>query len=520
MMPRQDENTALIAHETSNLHLKHIITRIKAVVPLFTKTGLAIIGLGAGILYVGPAKQCSTQDSCGKWLADIVSQKGAMVIFTGGGLDFSAINAYFSAKSIEKFIEYERKQTSWVSRIGKGSAIFIYTATQNIPTLITSLTTATASWQTIITVAGNVPGNLYGTVDTVENALPLFIEAVYRRYRPFHDFISDLLITPTMAEKIQREQRRYYERMQRDFNKALQTQWYHLKTHPYQRQSTEADQPLPFLFATAARESPDNRIRNLIYQTGYVVAAGSASIISGTFMLNSYRALGNAIPHPALRGSLILSLSYASIYNNLELVSNFIKGFIMVLDKLITGRQIDNLSYHLRPNVAVLAIGLAFTLSALSYALMNVIFEMEFPNKTPVREGFRYTSNIIIIIYHIAGLYNLFEILFKGLTPNQHDHFMFKVQKEVEHIEKMTINEFIQFVETNPENDNAAFGLQPFQQSAPVSINDVEAGSSVNPHRLFSANQPPRSYGALLPNAASGSTCGVNSTVLPTSLSR
>src|SRR5437762_1805705 len=59
------------------------------------------VGIGAGILYLGPAQTCALSEDCGKWLSDLTSPTAAVVIFTAGGFDFSAGAMVMGAQSAE-----------------------------------------------------------------------------------------------------------------------------------------------------------------------------------------------------------------------------------------------------------------------------------------------------------------------------------------------------------------------------------------------------------------------------------
>src|SRR5579885_138461 len=139
------------------------------------QVSLGGIGIGAGALYLGPAQTCAVSKDCGLWLSNLVSEKGAVIIFTAGGLDFSGGAMFMGAQSAAATVRYINGQSSLGAKIGKGTLVFVFAASQNVPLLLASLSTSPELWQTALTVGGNAPGSLFGTINMIQTEIPYYM---------------------------------------------------------------------------------------------------------------------------------------------------------------------------------------------------------------------------------------------------------------------------------------------------------------------------------------------------------
>lgn len=434
--------------------------------------GLGTVGLGAGFLYAGPATTCAQAPTCGLWFSNLTNEKVAIAVFFAGGLNYAGINAYFSSVSVNNFFTFEAKQASWLARLGWGSAILFYTASQSASSFLSSTSTNSKLWQTALTVAGAAPGNLYSAVSTAQYEIPMLMSYLLRNVRYVQESFSDIFFTPDAAEMHVRNQRLHYFKTQHDFLKSVDGRWSRIKSSPHKRPVQSADTPLSYLFSSPEAASNKCFLRHVAQRSGQLVAAGMGSAISVPFIINNFQTINNYVPNvPA--GALTAYFSYSFTYSNYKLCMNFIEGLISILDNIITGRPIDSLVFQLHPYVTMASFALVLAISAMSFALMNTIYEMVFPQENITREVFRYATDASMVLYHIAGLYQLYELLVSKLSRNEQDKFLFRVEAEVDHLHKMTPNEFIQFTETNTDDMNQMLGISTFKQ-APTSINDAE----------------------------------------------
>lgn len=440
--------------------------------PIAGQLGLGAVGLGAGFLYAGPATTCAQARSCGLWLSNLTSEKVAVGVFFAGGLDYAGINAYFSSVSVKNFFIFESNQSSWLARLGWGSAIIFYTTSQSASTFLSSTTTNAKTWQTALTVAGAVPGNLYTAVGTAQYEIPMLLSYLLRKIRFVQESVTDICLTPSPEEMQARNQRAYYLKQQHHFLKTVDGHWSYIKSHPRQRLAQADDTPLSYLFSSPIADRRNRFLRHAAHKAGNALATGMTTAISVPFIINNYQTINNYVPNAAA-GSLTAYFSYSFVYSNFKLCTNFVDGVLLILDHLVSGRPIDSLVFQLHPYISIGAFALVLAGSAMSYALMNTIYEMVFPQEGPTRDAFRYATNVSMVLYHIAGLYHLYELLVSTLSRNVQDQFLFKVEAEVERFHRMTAEEYRQYIETNTDEQNQQLGVTRFRQ-IPTTINEAE----------------------------------------------
>ncbi len=449
--------------------------RVTAISSTLTQVSLAVIGLGAGALYVGPSQRCVAAATCGQWLAEAIGNKAATAVFVSGGGNFALINAYLASKSINALLAFERKQPTWTRRIVWGGVISVFTVSQSMSALVSTVSTSTHSWQIFATVGSSIPNSLYSAVGTMDYELPMLYSYLKNIYRALHYGLSDACFDPSEEELRYRQRAQHYRQQQKHLLRVLDQHWQYLQTHPRETAIALSDSPLEWLMTTPARQKETGCVRSTVRLANITANLAATAVISVPFLLNNFNTISPYLHNPIASGFATAYFSYAFLYSNMKLLSSFMQGVVNILDRLITGRPIDSLIYQLHPYVTAISVGIICAFASLSYALMNVIFEMEFPNVNQTREGFRYAADVGIDLYHIAGMFYLFELLYATFTPNKQDQFLYKIQSDVERMHKMNDDEFSHFVESNTDDYNIKLGIQRYQPSV-ASVVHCEAG--------------------------------------------
>lgn len=440
-----------------------------------SEIALGVLGLGAGILYLGPAQQCAEMESCGKWLGDLVNQGFAIGVFTAGGADFSLINAYMSSKSIQTFIEYIKKQNSTGAKIGKGTVIIAYAVTQNASLLLASLGTSTAAWQTILTVSGGAPGSLFGAVGMIDHEFPVAISALKKMGRHMREYLVNCCFVVDAPTRSYFARMRHYEAMQQQFLAQLTARGNHLASIASSLEVDGTPNPLAYLFSQPFALQPKSRLASGMGLFGNAAGFGVASVFTAGFTMNTFHMLERYISILPLRIASTAFLSSASIYGNLKVTMHGISSFMEALGNVLRGRPIESSIFQLRPKTTVAVVGFAMLASALSFAVADIIYENEFPDSTNrVRNGFRYAAIVGMDLYHLSGLFEFYKLAYSKLTRNEKERFIFLVEQEIERMKKMPLEAFIDYVEKNTHDMNQLLSLQPYDAEQDR-VADIEA---------------------------------------------
>ena len=183
---------------------------------------------GAGVLYLGPAQTCITMVHCGKWLSDATTPTTAITILTAGGFfGFSGGAMYMATDSAEAFHKYVTADASLLKRTGKVALVTFLTVAQNVPLFIISISTTPEIWQTILTVGGNFPGTVFGTVHTIQKDFPYWMSIlnVLRSY--LHHSIVDACCLMSKEDERKWKLTKYYRDLQAELKKNTVRRWEH-----------------------------------------------------------------------------------------------------------------------------------------------------------------------------------------------------------------------------------------------------------------------------------------------------
>lgn len=449
-----------------------------------------LIGAGAGALYIGPAKTCAGSDTCGKWLTDFTNEGFATTAFAAGGLDFSLINALFSEKSLPVFVEYIQKQRNLAAKMGKGTIIILSAAAQNVPTFLTASSTSTAYWQTILSVTGTAPGALYGAVNLMDNEIPFVLHMAKRYLIKMQRAYVDRFMSLNESEWQLRKRMMHYEKLHCVFIEELHTRLRYVTTHARSLDMPITSNPLDSLFIQCALHSDSSWLENKVHQLGALLGLGIGANISLPFVLNTYRLLKDYIPGMPLQILSALFLNASSIYGNVKISMAGVTGLLDSLIQLCQGKPINSLPFQLRPKTSTAIYGASILLSFLSYALINNLVENEVPGSGPGYDAYRYSEMFSIDFYHATGLVHTYYLLFSLFTPKQKENFLFQLEKEVDRFTKMSLDDFISFVDNNHSSKNILYNLQsydsdallPDEESLPISTNNKNlAAGDISP---------------------------------------
>src|SRR3990167_5440984 len=308
--------------------------------------GLGIIGAGAGFLYLGPAEACSVSETCGKWLTDLTNQKIAISVFMAGGVDFSGINAYFSAQSINRFQTYIQKQKSNPAKIGKSTIIIVFALSQNVQLLLSSLKTSTAAWQTVLTVSGGAPGALFGAVGLVEQEIPYFLSKVNQAIKQLRYTIADFCSPLSETEKHYRNEIIHYSKLQSTFLKKMQANWKQIITQTENIEINSRKPPLTFLFGQKAPVQSSSWFSSLLHKISQLAGMGLAINFSVPILANTFHSLGEYLPK-SLQFLFTGFLSSSLLYGHFKITNTGVDALLTTLAQLLTGKPIDSTTFQL-----------------------------------------------------------------------------------------------------------------------------------------------------------------------------
>ncbi|WP_148339827.1 hypothetical protein [Aquicella siphonis] len=454
---------------------------------LASQITLGTIGLGAGILYYGPAQTCSVTPQCGKWLADLTSENTAVIIFTSGGLDFSAGAMFMGAQSAQATINYIKQQPTPCAKLGKSAIVILVAGTQSIPLLLASLNTSPALWQTLLTVGGSVPASFYGAINLIQTEIPYWMSKAGVLSSSLHHRIVDRCCPIGEAERQQWAMIAHYRRQHAVFLKQLDIQWHYIVSQMRALDPRDVQDPLLFLFQSAAPAQNHSWLASGVHHAGTLSGFLLAANFSSAFISNTFSTLKKFLPGLPLQIAASALLSLSQTYANMKLTIDGIHSIFDSLMDIFRGKPVNSVAFQLRPKTTLLIGGLSLAASALSYAVIAVIFMNEFkdPESTNTtrldgaREGLLYGAITGMDIYHFASLFHLYRLLFSALTRDQKEQFFFALEKEISRLKKMTEREFIDFINQNHPDRNRQLGLHPF--NVPDDIENAHGQNEILP---------------------------------------
>lgn len=440
------------------------------------KIALGGVGIGAGVLYLGPAEVCSMTPECGAWLSEYLTQNGAIIVFSLGGADFSAGAMLMGANSAEAIIRYLKAQQTLGAKVGKGGLVLLFTLTQNVSLLFTSLRTSSAPWQTILSVLGNIPATVYGTISYLEKEIPYFISLLKELGRHLKTDCSGSL---TKSELEKMKMMIHYQQQQTLFINSMNNRFSYIESYAENIVRTiDADEKkLGFLFKQPEKfETTSEQVTRyagnivgMLFAFNFTAGGVSNTVrLTGTFLWQIMNAFA-AIPFQAV-GAMFVNASV--FYGNVKYATKGISSIFDAALDIVRGVPIRSAMFRLKPKLTAAAAIFGIGISTLSYAVIVMLFYKEFHvgeksgNKVidDVKLGFLINAAIGINVYHFASVFHLIRLIYQSLTPDEQIRFILDLEDDVERLNKMTLEQFKEFVETNTPEENQHFNIIPYTQ--------------------------------------------------------
>lgn len=460
------------------------------------KIALGVIGAGAGFLYKGPGEICIKNDGCGLWLANAITPEVAQGVFTAGGLDYSIINAYMSFNSLDRLKSYLDKKNSTKEKIGKGALVVLFGISLNTGLLLTTFTTSSVWWESTLTTLGGLPGSLYAAVGMTEKQIPMALEASQHGFLLFKKHVVDRLVSPTAYELAQRDYIERYRHQKHHFTKNLRRNLNYRKRHYTDFPSMESN-PLVSLAQQIDAYKPSTA-RKIVRGSTQTLGSLIGIYISSVFAKNTYSNSHRFVPITPLAVVIAGLLSVPSFYNNITITGHGAKSFADLICDGLTDTTPEQLSASFRPKTTAMMSLIALTMSVFSYAVINLIFSIEFPNPddNPVRDDLRLAADVSICLYHLFGIMHFWETIYSLLSKQGPEQALAHAEALVSHLETMTLEEFMAYVSSNTEDLNGKLSLinypKPTPDEHPDFAYDAESNELIEdaPHP-----QPARGFG-------------------------
>jgi hypothetical protein len=497
---------------------------------------MGALGLCAGFLYLKPANECAIAEGCGKWLTDLTNEDVSTGAHFGVGmLSFGVINAYFSFDAIPKSMQYILKnknlaakiqvivkkelsstpaptrseeknynelladimhETSFLpaadsdevlmveepksvsAQLGSAAVVLGLTGVLTVQLLIVSLRRTPPAWQTVLTFAGGVPGSLYGTVGILENiVLPLLGKAAFKikKYRE-----ED-------AEKI--SVMNYHAENLRMLRKQVRANWHNIMAQLGRNELDVvpvefAEKPMHFLFHNKAVISPKTKARIAYESSLATMSLGLAYCFTIPFLDSNTKYFEDkGVDSLAACYVISVLLSSAQIYGNIQLAHHAISSFTDLIVDKAQGKPVDSLFFQLSPKLALLALTVETLIASMSYSLVYQTTEEDY--RGPEIDTFIYIAMAGIVIYHLGGLMEFANLLFRRFTKDPRSLFMLEVEQAVTDFEKLSPAD-LELLTDNDANFREMAELEVYDDfhhdPAPMLIPDLGSSNHLIPH--------------------------------------
>lgn len=407
-----------------------------------------IVGIGAGFIYYAPGLKCAQEDTCGLWLTNLTSETTAhYTFFLSGGLDFGGINGFFSADSIPRTLKYLQEQPNRKAKIIQGAAISFLTVSQTAQLLLACIGTNAQVWQTVLTVAGGLPGALYGTVGMIESEIPFLKDKAKYYLKELNYKMFSRCYPLTDEEKLVRERTNFYfNQLQASIMKA-RANWKHISASALSIEITDEQKrnPLAYLFQDLVEVQPETTCDYIIKRSGQGIGLAMMTSFSIPFFLNTLHVVQKFVPYLPLQVGLTGFLNLSQIYSNIKITVGGVTSLLGLMKAAISRQPIDSFLYHLRPKTTTIMVMACMLFSAMSYSAANIIMTKDYDG--PEKETLRDSAMLGIIFFHLTGLLHLYELLLGRLTRDEREKFIFKLQHEVEKLERLPLSTYIEKIE-------------------------------------------------------------------------
>lgn len=441
---------------------------------LAVKVVLALNGTFVLLFYPGPAATCAEAVNCGKWFADIVGKEVAIGVYTAGGLGFVATNAYFSFASLDTFVDYIKKQPTYVEQILKGAFVVAFTASQVAPALFNSMQTATSPVITMLSVAGVIPGGLYVAAKSAKNQIPAVISNGRSTYRDVSFRIRQKWFKISNEEIATAATEQCYQLMHKKFNQQLKANWDYLVQHYGEYKHENVTDELELLFMHAAAIYRETRSQQALNVIKVLIVIGLTALMTIPFLMPTIEIFNQwGVP---TSGSYAITgfFNLSQVVGNHKFVDKAISGAFDTASKKISGGNIPSIHFAKHAYISSAALTVSFLLAVLSYCYADTLYQKNFPSEdTGLRLFGRVGADVAINIYHFAGFFAVYQMAFGGFTnftttrtfavlasylpflnsfKNPTDKLFFKAEEEKDKLLNMTDEQFVKFYNENKEN--------------------------------------------------------------------
>lgn len=418
---------------------------------------LAVTGTFVILFYIDPAQTCADAPNCGQWFSKIVTREVAIAFFTAGGLGFVSTNSYFSYQSLKAYYEYLKNEPNVLLKTAKGVFVAGFTAMQTYPALLNSLQTASAPWVTFLSVAGTIPGALFGSVSFAEHQLASAIVKTKSLVNGVLYHAAEKMGHPhSVAEMEARNKREHYAKQFPIFKKQVQANWDELVQSINNMERVYDPlanaNPLDLLFAVNAPIPNKTAGSYAMDALNYSASAAMSVAMGSPFWMptsNQFLKLNFSFYEAQV---LTFLFSISGIIGNLTFLSKAFHSLSDTASNLVQGKSIPCVEYQLRPKLTSAAYLVCILLATLSYCYVDTLFQKVFPGEDAgFKKGARIAADVSIDLYHLAGFFQVFQLFFKLSTRNKVDQLFFAVRDEKDRLLGMSLDDFIKFVE-DPKN--------------------------------------------------------------------
>lgn len=193
--------------------------------------------------------------------------------------------------------------------------------------------------------------------------------------------------------------------------------------------------------------------------------------------MNGYKVAQDYVPGwlsllstPLMTASMIYNVSKLSL-------GGFHSAFDL-LESLVLRKPLPSLSFQLRPKTTAAMFLSGLMISTLSYATLYMLFYGSYKDEYPIKRELGIATITATDIYHLIGVMHLYNSLLRRFTKDPHEQFLFQLEKEVEALQKMPLEEFISFAESLTEEQRDLCDIQ-LPDEVDLSLRDLEKGSVV-----------------------------------------
>lgn len=406
---------------------------------LFWQGLFALAGSGAIYLYK-PSAAYTRQLPEGIWLVDALGKDAAFyILLVCGGGEYGVINIYFSFEAIPKIIELIKQQDTKQNKALISFLLFIFSSSKVITQyLLTNSTPGASQLDVALSTMGSVPGNFYTTAILIKEDLPKIISFI-RNSSPLNCF----------RDQAENDFLAHYQLQQNKFEAEIQARWLDiLKNLDNFTVDTKPD--LEFLSTVTPTTVLPKGSGKKIFQALSFFAL-SAPVVT-TASIGLYKGSTELIGESRW-GRLVFTTSLA--LTDLYLIGKFISSGLGAAYDAIrnkwNGEPIDWLTLHTHRKILPLLIIVSAGTASLSYALFAQLFDNNYPNDYPAKDKLKWIPISGINVFHLIGTLHFCDMILKGLTRDQKIKHLVQLEKEIEKLKNMKLEDFVKLCHQNPD---------------------------------------------------------------------